>query len=103
MKTIPTDIPAATLEQKGFDEKSNVEFVDLKDGTLYALCVLELHGDVTPDDYAALGAAIKAITGIQDVTLVIDHKTQAVVQENHTQVCRVRANIELDDRTPKPE
>ena len=37
-----------------------------------AVVVLELAPAVTPADYPALGAAIKAISGIQDVDLLID-------------------------------
>ena len=77
--------------------------MDLENDTKYALCVLKLAGAVTPADYPALKTNIIAVTGIQDVDLLIDHQTKATVPENHTQVLSVAADIQLRDDTPAPE
>jgi hypothetical protein len=47
-----------------------------------ACVILQLNGVVVPDDYPALGAAIKAIPGIQDVYLLIDGQTPASIPED---------------------
>jgi len=77
--------------------------MDLANDTKYALCILQLAGAVTQEDYPTLKTQIIAITGIQDVDLLMDHQTKAAVPENHTQVLSVAADIKLRDDTPALE
>ena len=78
---------------------------DLKDDTKYAVCILELHPAVTPGDYGTLKTNIEAVAGIQNIALLVDHKTRAEADmpENHTQVLHVEANVKLRDDTPPAE
>jgi len=101
-------MPVNTISDLSADEITKLEFrkglrssnnVELKNDTQYAVVILELGAAVTPDDYAALGTAIKAITGITDVELVIDHKTRASVPTDHTQVAHISTDIQLRDDT----
>lgn len=73
---------------------------DLEDGTKYALCLIKLASAVTQDDYPTLKTQITAITGIQDIDLLIDHQTKSSVPADHTQVLHVMADIKLRDDTP---
>ena len=81
--------------------KQNIT-ADLADGTKYAVCLVKLAGAVTPGDYLTLKADIEAVTGVQEVSLLIDHQTKAAVPADHTQVLSVRADIDLRDDTPGP-
>ncbi len=75
---------------------------DLEDDTKYAIVLLKLAGAVVPGDYPTLKTNIEAVTGIQEVSLLIDHQTRASVPAGHTQVLWVMADINLRDDTPEP-
>lgn len=77
---------------------------DLEDDTKYANVLLKLAPGVTQDNYAVLKDGIVAITGIQDVMLLVDFKTWATVRlpENHTQFVDVTVDVDLRDDTPRP-
>ena len=77
--------------------------MDLLNDTKYAVVILKLAAAVTPADYGTLATAVKTIAGINDIDLLMDHQTKAVVPENHTQVLSVAADIKLRDDTPEPE
>ncbi len=74
---------------------------DLKDNTKYALVLMELGNG--GESYSTLKAAIEAVPGIQEVSLLIDHQTKAVVPEFCTQVAGVRVDVHLREDTPEPE
>ncbi len=102
VSTIVTDVSADVLEKIAFGKKrANVQ-VDLKNDTKYALCLLELYPDVTQDDYATLATNVKAVQGIVDIELVVDHKTEAVIQADHTQQAHIQCGIVLH-ADPVPE
>ncbi len=75
---------------------------DLEDGTKYAVVLVKLAGPVVPGDYPTLKAAMEDVAGIQEVSLLIDHRTRASVPANHVQVLHVGADINLRDNTPEP-
>ena len=75
---------------------------DLLDDTKYAIVLLRLAGAVVPGDYPTLKTNIEAATGVQEVSLLIDHQTRVSVPADHTQVLRVSADIDLRDDTPEP-
>ena len=73
--------------------------VSLEADTRYALCLLKLASAVEPSDYPSLKTAVEAITGIQEIQLVIDHQTRAVVPEGRD----LAAVIVLGIRMPVAE
>jgi len=74
--------------------------IDLNTATKYAVCLIRLAPAVTPANYPALKAAIEAITGIQEISLLIDHQTRASVPADF----RLRAICEFNLRIdPIPE
>lgn len=80
MSTSPNTVPQPTAEQlrKNWQNRNskNSKIVDIDVGQKYAVVSLLLSPGVTqPDDYAALGAAITAITGITGVKLLVDGDT----------------------------
>ncbi len=63
------------MYEKGMKESNPVT---LKDDTNYAVVLVELHPTVVvPDDYPTLKAGIEAVTGIPNISLLIDFKTRA--------------------------
>jgi len=72
----------------------------LEADTKYALCLLKLHSSVTPDQYPALKAAIEAVSGVQEISLVIDHQTRATVPDGKQLKVVMEFNLRLD---PIPE
>jgi len=64
----------------------------------FAVCLLKLAPAVNqPGDYAALGAAIKAIAGIQDVTLLVDGQAPASIPEDTELRVVTEAQMRIDD------
>lgn len=68
--------------------------------TRYALCLLKLHSSVTPGDYAALKAAIEGVTGVMNISLVVDHVTRASIPADKQLVARMEIDLKL---APVPE
>lgn len=102
-------MPIDTISDLTADELLKLEFakrrkaaqsVDLADDTKYAIVLLTLNPAVTSGDYPTLKTDIEAVTGIQNVELLIDHQARASVPANHTQVLGVRADVTLRDDTP---
>ena len=76
--------------------RSNVETLTV--GRKYAVVLIKLAAGVNqPGDYAALGAAIKAITGIQDVTLLIDGQAPASIPAGKQLDMVVDAHLRIDE------
>lgn len=98
--TIHTELTDAEKEVLSFRGKTAKKALELSNGTKYALALLELHDDVTPDDYGTLASGITDVTGIQGIQLVLDHETEAVISENHTQVADISASIRLRQDPP---
>ena len=74
-----------------------VQQVDLALSTKYALCLVKLNPTVTPADYPALKAAIEGVTGVQEITLVIDHETRADVPAGKQLVVVIELNARIED------
>lgn len=101
MTTTISDLAADDLTKLEYAKRRKAHVSqDLDDDTKYAVVLLKLASAVTPADYPTLKSDIIAVTGVQDVTLLIDHETRATVPANHTQVVSVRADITLRDDTP---
>ena len=100
--TIPQDLTADELEDLAFSKRKRVGFSgDLKNDTKYALVLVELAPGVSqPGDYPALKTALIGVTGIVDVTLVIDTHTKATVKAGHHQVADGMLNITLVKNAP---
>ena len=73
------------------------EQVDLLTGTKYALCLLKLNSAVTSSDYPTLATDVRAVTGIQDISLVVDHETRASVPTGKKLVAVLELNLRLED------
>ncbi len=70
----------------------------LTPGRKYAVVLLKLAAGVNqPGDYAALGAAIAAITGISGVTLLIDGQAPASIPAGKQLDLVVDAHLRIDD------
>ena len=75
------------------------ESVVLELDTKYAVCLLKLAPGVTqPDDYPTLKAAVEAVVGIQEVTLLIDtHGTPAEIPEGKELRMVAEAHLRIDN------
>lgn len=67
---------------------------------LYAVCLLKLNNAVQPSDYPAIGAAINAVTGVESITLLMDHKTRAAIPADHELRMIIEANLRIDPLPP---
>lgn len=74
--------------------RSNIE--TLTPSGKYAIVLLKLAPAVTPANYAAIGQAINAITGIQGVTLLIDGQAPASIPEGKQLNMVVDAHLRID-------
>ena len=97
-----SDLTPEQIVQLEFRQRRGNNRVDLEDSTKYAVVLLKLAGAVTPGDYPTLKTNIEAVTGVQEVTLLIDHETRASVLADHTQVLRVMGEVSLR-HDPPPE
>ena len=98
MSTNPNTIPRPTSDElrknwqnsKAYNKKS----VDIDVDQKYAVVLLCLHANVSqPDDYSALGSAIKDIVGIQDVQLMVDGHTVDSVPDGEKLVAVTKTAI----------
>ena len=71
--------------------------LNLNTDQLYALCLIKLNNSVVPGDYPALKTAIEVITGVQEITLVIDHHTRTSVPANTQLSAYLEMNLRIDD------
>ncbi len=62
-----------------------------------ACVLLQLADAVTPANYAAIGAAIDAIAGIDGVSLVVDGQTPAMIPANTQLRLCVDVQLRIDD------
>ena len=62
-----------------------------------ACVVLQLNDVVVPDDYPALATAIKAISGIQDVDLLVDGQTPASIPDGTKLMLCAEVQLRIDD------
>lgn len=72
------------------------ERITLDTDQLYAICLLKLNNAVQPSDYLALKTAIEAITGIQNISLIIDHRTRATIPADTQLNCIVEFNLRIE-------
>ncbi len=66
----------------------------------YALCLLKLASAVQSTDYPALKAAIEAITGIQEISLVVDHQTRSTLPTDTQLVAILELNLRIESSVP---
>jgi len=94
-----SELTDAEKQQLAYDKRMrrNVT-VDLAVDQLYALTLITLNNSVEPSDYSALGTAIKGVTGVQDINLLVDHKTLAALPAGAKITARI--SIDLDIVTP---
>lgn len=76
------------------------ERIVLDTDQLYAVCLLRLNNAVTPANYPALKTAIEAVTGVQNISLIIDHRTRATIPANTQLMAIVEANLRLEPVEP---
>ena len=70
--------------------------VVLNTDQLYAVCLLRLNNAVQPSDYAALKTAIEAVTGVQEIQLLIDHHTRATVPTDTQLIAVTEIHLRLE-------
>lgn len=70
--------------------------IPLETDQLYALCLLKLNNTVVPADYPTLKSAIEAVTGVQNISLIVDHHTTATVPSGMQLDAVVEINLRLD-------
>ena len=78
--------------------------IDLVPGAKYALCLLKLHSAAVPSDYGTLKTAIEAISGVQNISLVVDNQdasgnvqTAATVPDGKKLVAVVEINMRIEE------
>jgi len=93
------NVPSADEQQKLVYNRSvrANNSVELPLGKKLAVVVLQLAPSVERSDYAVLGAAIKGITGIQGVDLVVDGQTPASIPPNTTLRLVAEVQLRIDD------
>lgn len=64
--------------------------------TKYALCLLTLNAAVVPADYPTLKTNIEAVTGVSNISLVIDHQTRATVPTDTEIVAILEFNLRIE-------
>ena len=81
--------------------------LDITPGDKYALCLLKLNAGVVPSDYGTLGTNIKAVTGVQDIDLVVDNQnaggtvtTTGTVPAGKKLVAVVDIHLRIEDDNP---
>lgn len=63
----------------------------------YAVCLIRLHPAVNqPTDYATLKVAIEAVRGVQEIALLIDGQTPALIAEDKELRMVVDAHLRID-------
>ena len=72
------------------------ESIALEPDTLYAVALVRLHSTVDPSDYPTLKTAIEAVASVQEITLVVDHHTDAAVPEGRALKVIIDAQIKRD-------
>lgn len=95
--TIP--IPTADQAQQLAVNQSarRHSMVELPLGQKLAAVLLRLNPAVTPANYAAIGAAIDAITGIDGVSLLVDGQTPASIPEGTSLFLHMDVQLRIDD------
>lgn len=76
--------------------------VELPLGEKLACVVLQLAPAVTQADYPALATAIKAITGIQDVNLLVDGQTPVSIPVDTKLMLVADIQLRIDDLPEGP-
>lgn len=76
--------------------------IPLDTDQLYALALIKLNNTVQPTDYPALKVAIEAITGITNISLVIDHHTRATVPTDTELIAIVEFNLRIESTITPP-
>lgn len=97
-------VPSADEQQKlVYNRKVRAgNSVELPLDQKLACVVLQLNGVVVPDDYPALAVAIKAISGIQDVALLVDGQTPVSIPENTKLMLCADVQLRIDDLPEEP-
>lgn len=62
-----------------------------------ACVLLRLAPNVTSDDYAAIGSAISAVTGVQSIELMVDGQAPSSIPENTVVTYVSEGQIRIDD------
>ena len=107
MADVPTiSAPTGDALKKWIKSKKyrNNATLALEYDTKYALCLLELHPTVTPDDYGTLGTNISAVAGVNGIRLVTDYHSETEVEcpALHSEVVSIIADVNYRDNTPPP-
>lgn len=77
-------------------KRSNVKVLELD--RKYAVCLISLHAAVNqPGDYTALKTAIEAVTGVQQVELLIDGQCPASIPTGKELRMICEAHLRIDD------
>ena len=79
--------PSADQQQKAMFNRSMraTAVVDLDTGAKYALVAIKLAPGVDqPGDYAAMKTAIEAVSGVQEINLLVDGQAPASIPADHT-------------------
>ena len=69
----------------------------------YGAILVELNAAVTQANYAAIGAAVNAVQGIDGVSLLIDGKTPANTPTDATYELWAKAWLAVKDNPVEPE
>ncbi len=95
---VDRELTAEQIKQDEYDRHmSQSAVLPLELDTRYAVCLLRLHSTVDPSDYAAHKTAIEAVAGVQEITLAVDHKTDATVPSGKALTAVIDAKIRRDD------
>jgi hypothetical protein len=87
------------IYNRGMARAKRIENLNLDER--YALCLMRLHDTVTPGDYPTLKTSIEAVTGVQEIQLIIDTVTRATLPAGKRLDAIVEVNLRIED-IPEP-
>lgn len=76
--------------------------VELTVDQLYALSLITLNNAVVPGDYPTLKANIEGVTGVQNISLLVDHRTLASLSADTKLVASISIDLNIVDVPVEP-
>jgi len=97
------DLTAEQALRLAYDKRMRMhKRVELTVDQLYALTLLTLNNAVQPTDYPTLGTAIEAVTGVQNINLLVDHHTLASLPADTKLVADISIDLNIVDIPVEP-
>lgn len=77
--------------------------VELDENRKFACVILKFNEAVTPANYPLLKTEIEALSGIQEVCLLVDGQVPAIIPAGTAAILHLNAQLRIDDISTPPE